>query len=86
MPASDEGRRNREIGPGPSAFAPSLNVRVLGTPGLRRKPGHTSFSPSTLEPPKPSGSASHPSDEDLSLGTPASSGPICARNAATSVV
>ena len=41
---SDERQRNRENWPRPF--------------GLRRKFGHTSFSPSTLEPPKPSGSAS----------------------------
>jgi hypothetical protein len=52
--ASDERQRNRENWSQPF--------------GLRRKSGHTSLSPSTLEPPKTSGSAS--------------SGPIFARNAA----
>ena len=42
--ASDEQQRNRENWPRPF--------------GLRRKSGHTSFSPSTVGPPQPSGSAS----------------------------
>jgi hypothetical protein len=40
---SDKRQRNRENWPQPS--------------GLRRKSGHTLFSPLTLEPPKPAGSA-----------------------------
>ena len=56
--ASDERRRNRENWPRPF--------------GLRRKAGHTSFSPSTVDPPQPSGSAS--------------SGPFFARNAARPIV
>src|SRR5579864_2486163 len=52
--ASDERQRNQENWPQPG--------------GLRRKSGHTSLSASTLEPPKPSASAS--------------SGPILVRNAA----
>jgi len=42
--ASDDRRGNRENWPQPA--------------GLRRKSGHTSFSPSTVGPPQPSGSAS----------------------------
>jgi len=56
-----------EIGPGPK--------------GCGEKSDHTSCSPSTVDPPQPSVSASHPSDQDLSPGSPASSGPIFARNA-----
>jgi len=52
--ASDDRRRNEENWPRPF--------------GLRRKAGHTSFSPSTVVPPQPSGSAS--------------SGRLFARNAA----
>ena len=44
--ANDEGRRNVERWPRPF--------------GLRSKSGHTSFSPSTVGPPQPSGSASSP--------------------------
>ena len=51
--ASDDRRGNRENWPRPA--------------GLRRKSGHTSFSPLTVDPPQPSG--------------PASSGPIFTRNA-----
>ena len=44
--ANDQGRRNVERWPRPF--------------GLRRKSGHTSFPPSTVGPPQPSGSASSP--------------------------
>src|SRR6266568_6486237 len=63
--ASNDRQRNRENWPRPFGF--------------RRKSGHTSFSPLTVDPPQPAGSASHPSDQDLSPGTPASSDRIFAR-------
>jgi hypothetical protein len=64
---SDKRQRNGEKRPRSFDFYPNAEKRRVWGPGLWRKSNHTSFSPSTLEPPKPSGSAS--------------SGLICAYNA-----
>ena len=56
---SDERRRDRENPPRPFGFHPSAQSSRAGGPGLWIKSGHTSLSPSTLEPPKSSGSASY---------------------------
>ena len=55
---SDERRRNGENRPRPSGFNPNTQRSRAGDPGLWRKSGHTSFSPSTVGPPQPSGSVS----------------------------
>ncbi len=62
-----------KIGPSPSAFTPARKVRVPGAPGLRRKSVHTSLKSSTVGPATAFGFrlVSHPTDEDLSVGTPA---------------
>jgi hypothetical protein len=68
---SDKRQRNGENRPRPFGFHPSAQRSRSGSPGLWQNPGvpgdrtwslewkfgHTLFSPSTLEPPKPSGSA-----------------------------
>ncbi len=56
-----------KIGPSPAGCGENPGVPSDGLWSLGWKSGHTLFSPSTLEPPKPAGSAS--------------SGPIFARNA-----
>ena len=58
-PSSDERQPRRENWPRPS--------------GLRRKSAHTSFSSLPVGSPCAADSASHPIDEDLSMGTP---GPV----------
>ena len=70
--ASDDRRRNRENWPRPF--------------GLRQKTGHTSFSPSTVDPPQPSSSASSPPHGRRSVRGGSASGPFFARNATTPVV
>ncbi len=55
---SDTRQRNGENRPRPSGFHPITQSSRVGDPGLWRKFGHTSFSPSTVVPPQPSDSAS----------------------------
>ncbi len=83
-----------KIGPGPKASTPTRKSRVLGTPGcgeksrvpgdgslsLGWKSGHTSFSPLTVDPPQPSGSASSPTPQTKTCLWGPRSGPIFARN------
>ena len=66
---SGERQQNGENRPRPFGFRPSTQRSRAGDLGLRRKSGHTSLSPLCLEQPNPAGSASHPTDEDLSVGT-----------------
>jgi hypothetical protein len=55
---SRHGHRMNASKPQPFGFHASTQRSRAGCPRLRRKSGHTSFSPWTSEPPKPSGSAS----------------------------
>jgi hypothetical protein len=69
---SDERRRNEENWPRPEGLRRKSGAPSDRSSSLGWRSGHISFSPSTVDPPQPSGSAS--------------SGRICARNAAHSIV
>jgi hypothetical protein len=57
---SDERRGTGENRPRPEGLRRKSGAPGDGFLSLRRKSGHTSFSPSTVDPPQPSGSASSP--------------------------
>ncbi len=70
-----------KIGPGPKASTPTRKNRVLGTPGCGERSGHTSFSPLSVDPPQPAGSASSPTPQTKTWLWGPRPGPIFARNA-----